>query len=550
MRKARSNNPGSFELVRNPPFDKLMALSNVEGQSAIRNPVGERVAILDLGSQYTQLIARRVRELGVYCEIVRHTTSARALAARGDSAIILSGGPASVTRKGSPSCDRRIFSLGVPVLGICYGMQLMAKLLGGRVLSSSEREYGRTPLRIKDKRSLFYGLPGKLTVWMSHGDLVEKLPRHFAAIADSENTRFAAMADEKRKLYGLQFHPEVVHTTKGTEILRNFLFRIARCRGEWSMSSFVQTSIADLRRTVGSERVLCAVSGGVDSSVLATLVHKAVGDQLTCLFINNGLLRKHETEEVKGVFRNRLGIKLRYVNASNDFLRRLAGVGDPERKRRIIGTTFIRVFEREAKRLGEFKFLAQGTLYPDVIESRSPIGGPSATIKTHHNVGGLPKRMKFKLVEPFRFLFKDEVRAIGKELGLPESVIWRHPFPGPGLAVRVVGPVSRARLRPLREADAIVREELARAGLQRKIWQALAVILPVKAVGVMGDERTYANAIAVRAVTSRDAMTADWARIPHPVMATIASRIINEVKGVNRVLYDVSTKPPGTIEWE
>ncbi len=526
------------------------ATINERRQFETRSEKPERVAVLDFGSQYTQLIARRIRELGVFSEIVHHTTTAKELAARGDRAIILSGGPASVTQKGSPSCDPRVFALGVPVLGICYGMQLMAKLLGGHVLSANEREYGRTRLRIKDRRTLFHGLPGKLTVWMSHGDQVDKLPRGFVAIADSGNTPQAAMADERRRLYGLQFHPEVVHTAKGTEILRNFVFRIARCRGDWSMMSFIQTSIEELRRKVGSERVLCAVSGGVDSSVLATLVHKAIGNQLTCLFINNGLLRQNEAEEVKGLFRKQLGIDLRYVDASSEFLRRLAGVSDPERKRKIIGTTFIRVFEREAKRLGNFRFLAQGTLYPDVIESRSPIGGPSATIKTHHNVGGLPKRMKFKLIELLRFLFKDEVRAIGKELGLPDSVLWRHPFPGPGLAVRVIGTITRAKLRPLREADAIVREELARAGLQRKIWQALAVILPVKAVGVMGDKRTYANVIAVRAVTSRDAMTADWARIPHPVMAVIASRIINEVKGVNRVVYDVSTKPPSTIEWE
>jgi len=524
----------------------------------------EFVAILDFGSQYTQLIARRVRELGVYSEIIRHDTPAARLAARKPSALILSGGPASVTEPGSPRCDPGIFSLGIPVLGVCYGMQLMAQTLGGQVVRGDRREYGHAVVHAQKQSPIFRGLGPKFSVWMSHGDHVGTAPRGFDVIGTSTSSPVAAMCNARRKLYALQFHPEVVHTPKGADILRNFLFRAAGCRGNWSMANFVETASAEIRERVGSDRVLCGMSGGVDSSVLASLLHRAIGGQLQCVFVNNGLLRKNEHREVIQRFREALGLNLQYVDASQEFLKRLRGVTSPERKRRIIGNTFVRVFERTVRGirqahaarsvskggLGDFKYLAQGTLYPDVVESSSAFGGPSAVIKTHHNVGGLPERMKFQLIEPFRHLFKDEVRAVGVELGLPPEVIWRHPFPGPGLAVRVIGAVTPAKLRVLREADAIFIEELHATKLYRKVWQAFAVLLPGKAVGVMGDERTYANIIAIRAVTSRDGMTADWARLPHKALAHIANRIINEVKGVNRVVYDVSSKPPSTIEWE
>ncbi len=510
----------------------------------------ELVAILDFGSQYTQLIARRVRELGEYSEIVRHDIKADRLAARRPKAVILSGGPASVPDKGSPRCDPAIFDLGVPVLGICYGMQLMTHHFGGVVARADTREYGHAFLNVTQADPLFEGFSERIAVWMSHGDRVDKFPDGFEVIGESHGSPVAAMRHTARKLYGVQFHPEVVHTPRGTEILRNFLFRIAKCHGNWSMASFVENATEELRTRIGNGRVLCGMSGGVDSSVLACLLHRAIGDQLQCVFVNNGLLRKDEHREVLNTFKKSIGLNLKAVNASAEFLRRLRGVSSPERKRRIIGNTFVRVFERTVRELGEFKYLAQGTLYPDVVESNSAFGGPSAVIKTHHNVGGLPERMKFKLVEPFRHLFKDEVRQVGKELGLPDAVIWRHPFPGPGLAVRVIGPVTPGKLRTLREADAIFIEELRTAKLYRKIWQAFAVLLSGKAVGVMGDERTYANVIGIRAVTSRDGMTADWARIPHKTLARISNRIINEAKGVNRVVYDVSSKPPSTIEWE
>jgi len=510
----------------------------------------ERVLILDFGSQYTQLIARRVRELGVYSEIVSHDVRPGNLARQRPAALVLSGGPASVTAAGSPACDRGLFRLGIPVLGICYGMQLTAKLLGGRVWAAPRREYGHATVDVRRKGDLFRGLSPRLAVWMSHGDEVTHVPPGFQAIASTSTSPVAAMADPNRRIWGLQFHPEVAHTPRGKGILANFLFRIAGCRGGWTARSFVASTVEQLHCTIGRERVLCAVSGGVDSTVLAALLNRAIGEQLACVFINNGLLRKNEAPAVQKAFREHVGIRLHYVNASRVFLRRLRGVVSPERKRRIIGSVFVRVFEREARRLGRPRFLAQGTLYPDVIESRSPRGGPSATIKTHHNVGGLPPNLRFELVEPLRYLFKDEVRRVGHELGLPERIIWRHPFPGPGLAVRIIGDVTERKLRILREADAIFLEELRRSGLYDKVWQAFAVLLPVKAVGVMGDERTYANVIAVRAVTSRDGMTADWARLPNPVLGAIANRIINEVKGVNRVVYDVSSKPPSTIEWE
>jgi len=510
----------------------------------------ERVAVFDFGSQYTQLIARRIRECGVYSEIVPHTVTPRDLAAERPAALVFSGGPASVTDADSPSCDAGLLRLGVPVLGICYGLQLMTRLLGGEVQPAERREYGPAEVRIVRKRGLFARLPDRLRVWMSHGDQVRRPPEGFEVLARTATAPVAAMGDPRRRLYGLQFHPEVVHTPRGRAILANFLYRVAGCRGGWSAASFVEETTAALRERVGAERVLCGVSGGVDSSVLAALLHRAVGDRLRCVFINNGLLRKHEPAGVRATFRDRLGIRLHYVSASDEFLDRLKGVAGPERKRRIIGNVFIRVFEREARRLGRPPFLAQGTLYPDVIESVSPHGGPSATIKTHHNVGGLPANLRFDLVEPFRTLFKDEVRRVGEELGLPERMVWRHPFPGPGLAVRIVGPLTRRKLRILRQADSIFLEELHAADLYRRLWQAFALLLPVKAVGVMGDERTYANVIALRAVTSRDGMTADWARLPEEVLGRIAARIINDVRGVNRVVYDVSSKPPATIEWE
>lgn len=523
-------------------------MKNDSSSNLVAGP--NRVCILDFGSQYNQLIVRRVRELGVYAELVPHTIPPEEITNRGYSAVILSGSPAGVNDKNSPRCDREIFDSGLPVLGICYGMQLMSHLLGGKVVKSDEREYGDSSLTPTKKNPLFDGLGNSPKVWMSHGDKVVQIPKGFESIASSPNSPIAAMVDKKRKLYGVQFHPEVVHTPEGREIIGNFLFKISGLTPDWTMSGYIEKVIGELRDQIGGDGVLCAVSGGVDSTVLAALLRQAIGDQLKCIFINNGLLRKEEHREVPRNFAEYVGIKLKYVNASTEFLKKLEGVASPERKRRIIGSTFIRVFEREAKKLGQFRFLAQGTLYPDVIESVSAFGGPSVTIKTHHNVGGLPARMKFELVEPFRWLFKDEVRKIGLELGLPEALVWRHPFPGPGLAVRIISPVTRPKLKMLRVADAIVREELRAAGLDREIWQAFAVLLPVKAVGVMGDQRTYANVIAVRAVTSMDGMTADWADIPRPVLAKMANRIINEVRGVNRVVYDVSTKPPGTIEWE
>jgi GMP synthase (glutamine-hydrolysing) len=509
----------------------------------------ELIAILDFGSQYTQLIARRVRECKVYSEILPFSISARKLRARRPKGIILSGGPASVTSDKSPVCDRAIFDLGIPVLGICYGMQLMGRLLGGEVSYSPQREFGRTTLLIDKGDKLFGDLGKKLTVWMSHGDRVIKLPSGFEKIAHSQNSPFAAIRNKAKKLYGIQFHPEVIHTPKGQEILKNFLFKISSCSGEWTMKSFVEHSLEQIRNKVKKGRVICGLSGGVDSSTLAILLHKAIGERLVCIFIDNGLLRKGEVEKVIKTFKN-YKINLRAVKAEKNFIRKLEGVIEPERKRRIIGREFIRVFESEAKRIGSIKFLAQGTLYPDVIESRSAFGGPSATIKTHHNVGGLPQKMILELIEPFRNLFKDEVRLVGKELGLPEKIIWRHPFPGPGLAVRIIGEVTPYRLNILREVDSIIIGEIKRSRLYRKIWQVFGVLLPIKTVGVMGDERTYENVAAIRAVTSLDGMTADWVKLPHMLLERISNRIINEVKGINRVVYDTSSKPPSTIEWE
>ena len=510
----------------------------------------DRILVLDFGSQYTQLIARRVRENKVYSEIFPFNAPIEKIRGFRPKGIILSGGPSSVYDREAPVPDVAIFTLGVPVLGICYGMQLMAHLLKGRVARAQKREYGRAELRVDDPSGLFRGIGTRATtVWMSHGDRIVKLPAGFSPIAHTENSPVAAMAEKGKKLYALQFHPEVAHTDRGMEILRNFVFGICGCKPEWTMKSFIATAKKEIREKVGKESVVCGISGGVDSAVTAVLVHEAIGNALTCIFVDNGVLREGEAKKVEETLRKNFHMKIRCVDASETFLRRLRGVKEPERKRKIIGNAFIRVFEQEAMKIKNAGFLAQGTLYPDVIESIS-FKGPSATIKSHHNVGGLLKKMKLQLVEPLRELFKDEVRVLGKELGMPDEVINRQPFPGPGLAIRCISDVTKERLDMLRKADSIVMEEIKRAGLYGKLWQSFAVLLPVKSVGVMGDERTYENVIAVRAVNSVDGMTADWAQIGFDVLGRISNRIINEVKGVNRVVYDITSKPPGTIEWE
>ena len=510
----------------------------------------ERVLILDFGSQYTQLIARRVRESHVYCEIHPFNLSLEAIKSFQPKGIILSGGPSSVHDDGAPHSDPEIFNLGIPVLGICYGMQLMAAQLGGSVEKADRREYGPATVEIDIPDTLFQDVEREeVRVWMSHGDRILALPTGFAVTAHSDNSPAAAMSNPARRFFAVQFHPEVAHTPCGKTVLENFLFRICLCQSSWTMKSFVETAIAGIREKVGSDHVICALSGGVDSSVVAVLLHKAIGKQLHCIFVNNGLLRKGEAESVQRVFRDHFEIDLIYVNATDVFLERLQGVTDPEKKRKIIGNLFIECFEQESARLPNVKHLAQGTLYPDVIESVS-FKGPSAVIKTHHNVGGLPERMKLSLIEPLRELFKDEARMVGRELGLPERIIMRHPFPGPGLAIRILGEVKRDDLEILREADAIILEEIEADGWYDHIWQAFAVLLPIRSVGVMGDERTYDQVVAVRAVESVDAMTADWARLPYELLRKISNRIINEVKGVNRVVYDISSKPPSTIEWE
>lgn len=509
----------------------------------------EQVLVLDFGSQYAQLIARRVRELHVYAEIAACDLPADEVKRRGVKALILSGGPASVLDVGSPRPDPAIFEAGVPVLGICYGLQVMAHLWGGRVEPGERREYGPASIEVLAEDILFKGLPKTLDVWMSHGDRVVALPAGFRQTAVSASGLVAAASDERRRLYGVQFHPEVVHTPRGKDMLANFLFGATGCTGNWRIEDFVASAVADIRQRVGAAGVICGISGGVDSAVTALLCHRAVGDRLDCVFVDNGLLRAGEVEEVSAAL-SALGLRLHVAHAADEFMGALAGLSDPEEKRCAVGRVFIDVFGRASKRLGEHRFLAQGTLYPDVIESRSPREGPSATIKSHHNVGGLPERLGFELVEPLRFLFKDEVRELAGRLGLPQSIARRQPFPGPGLAVRILGAVTAERVRLLQKADAIVRQEVAAAALPFDVWQAFAVLLPVQTVGVMGDERTYEHAAVVRVVTSEDGMTADWARLPPELLARISARIVNEVRGINRVVYDVTSKPPGTIEWE
>jgi GMP synthase (glutamine-hydrolysing) len=508
----------------------------------------DTIAILDFGSQYTQLIARRFRELGVYSEILPPDLAAASLRARAPKGIVLSGGPDSVYAKGAPRCAPEVFALGVPVLGICYGMQLMGQALGGRVRPAGTREFGHAELRVLRPSPLFTGVDATSPVWMSHGDSIDRAPRGFSVTGATAGTRVAAMEDRVRSLFAIQFHPEVRHTAQGMRVLANFL-EVCGCRRDWNAASFVDEAVGRIRDRVGRGRVICALSGGVDSAVTALLVHRAIGSRLTSVFVDNGLLRKDEARQVRERFGRRLHLKVVFADASERFLRRLRGVADPERKRKIIGHEFIAVFKDAARRIGKVDFLAQGTLYPDVIESTS-VRGPSAVIKSHHNVGGLPRSLKFGLVEPLRELFKDEVRAVGQQLGLDEEFVQRQPFPGPGLAVRVLGPVSRERLDLLRAADDIVVTEVKAAGLYRSLWQAFAVLLPVRSVGVMGDDRTYQHVVAIRAVESADGMTADWARLPHELLARVSSRIVNEVAGVNRVVYDVSSKPPSTIEWE
>ena len=507
----------------------------------------ELILVIDFGGQYNQLIARRVRECGVYCEIVPYTYTLEQIKAKNPKGIIFTGGPNSVYAEETPKVDAGVFELGVPVLGICYGHQFMAHTLGGHVESAGISEFGKTSVELQNDCSLFKGVEGKNICWMSHNDYVSEVPEGFQTYAMTSECPVAAMINDERKLYGVQFHPEVEHTPFGRKMLANFLFEICGVKGDWTMASFAKTKVEEIKALVGEGKVLCALSGGVDSSVAAVLVHKAIGKQLTCVFVDHGLLRKDEGDTVEQVFREKFDMNLIRVNAKDRFMAKLAGVSDPERKRKIIGEEFIRVFEEESNKLGKVDYLVQGTIYPDVVESGT---GTSATIKSHHNVGGLPEDMDLKLIEPLRELFKDEVRAVGEELGIPSELVWRQPFPGPGLAIRVLGEVTEEKLEITREADAIFREEIAKAGLERKIWQYFACLPNIRSVGVMGDGRTYNHAIALRAVTSSDGMTSDWAHIPFSVLDDISRRIVNEVPGVNRIVYDVTSKPPSTIEWE
>ncbi len=510
----------------------------------------ETILVLDFGSQYSQLIARRIRECKVYSRIVPFSTPVEKIREEAPMGIILSGGPASVYQDNAPKCDPEIFNLGIPVLGICYGLQLTVMTLGGKVARGHAREYGKAEIEITGESPLLDGLPSPLQVWMSHGDKVTALPEGFVTTAKTTNTEFAAIRHTEKKIYGIQFHPEVVHTHRGTEIIRNFAMRICGCSGNWTMESFIERSVREIQEKTAGQKIILGLSGGVDSSVAAALIHKAIGDKLTCIFVNNGLLRKNEAERVQELFAGSFKMNLVYIDATDRFLDKLAGVTEPEKKRKIIGHEFVNVFDDAAMKLKDVKFLAQGTTYPDVIESVPIDGNPSAMIKSHHNVGGLPEKMNLKLLEPLSRLFKDEVREVGKKLGLPDEMVYRQPFPGPGLAVRMLGAVNRKDLDTLREADIIIVDEMKKAGLYYKIWQAFAVFVPVKTVGVMGDERTYDNVIALRAVESQDGMTADWVRLPYELMERISTRIINEVNGVNRVVYDITSKPPGTIEWE
>jgi GMP synthase (glutamine-hydrolysing) len=512
----------------------------------------DKILIIDFGSQVTQLIARRVREFNVYCEIRPYTIKLSEIKEFAPKGIILSGGPASVSTKNSPKISKEVFELGIPVFGICYGQQLMSSLLGGKVESSDHREFGKAFVKVAESSKIFEGVwkkGGKHQVWMSHGDRVEKLPKGFKVVAASENAPCAAIADEKRKFYGVQFHPEVVHTPQGAELLKNFVLKVCKTKANWNMENFLEVSKENIRKLVGKDRVICAVSGGVDSTVVATLINDAIGKQLTCIFVDTGLLRKDEAKQVKEMF-SKYHVQVKMVDASKLFLGKLKGVTDPEKKRKIIGATFIEVFDDEAKKIGGAKFLAQGTLYPDVIESVSVHGDAAVTIKSHHNVGGLPAKMKMKILEPVRELFKDEVRKLGIELGLTKQMVSRHPFPGPGLAIRIPGEITPEKVRILQEADAIYIEEIRKAKLYDKIWQAFVVLLPVKTVGVMGDGRTYEYVCAIRAVTSTDGMTADYYPFKHDFLSLVSNKIVNHVKGINRVVYDISSKPPGTIEWE